>query len=192
MPKNFTGGNKAKSKANKLVTVKKNTLYATEPGMMYGKIVKKLGGTHMKVMCNDGIERIGKIPGAMRKRKWINVNDIILLSLREFSTNQDHCDILYCYDYDESKNLLSLGEISFELTKQNDDHDNSIRFTDDINEISDDDDPLNDDSSNDADLPVKTNTISIEPVKTGKAMKSRNNKRDEKISRIEGLTHEEQ
>jgi translation initiation factor 1A len=187
MVKNTGGGSKHKKMASKTANFKPKTLYAVkEQGMMYGKVLKKLGGTHMQVLCTNGKIMTAKISGTMRKRKWINVGDIILVSPRDFETNQDNCDILYCYDYDEAKTLSSMGEIAFEINQKTDD----IKFDDiDIDVNDSDEDPLNDSNGDgdEDDLPANLNRST--PLKTGKSIKSRNNKRDEKLSRIESLTH---
>ena len=187
MVKNTGGGSKHKKLASKTANFKPKTLYAIkEQGMMYAKVLKKLGGTHMQVLSTNGKIMTAKISGTMRKRKWINVGDIILVSPRDFETNQDNCDILYCYDYEESKNLVSMGEIAFEINEKEDD----IKFDDigiELDESEDSDNPLNETDE----IPVNVNRIPP-PVKTGKDIKSRNNKRDEKLTRIENFTHEEE
>lgn len=187
MVKNKTGGNKAKGMSNKKTNFKPKTLFATEEGMLYCKILKKVGGTHMQVQCSNGKIMTAKIRGTMRKRKWINIGDIVLVSVRDFETNQDNCDILYCYDYDEAKSLVSSGTISFEVNQNPDEQDNGIHFGDDIGMSSDEDDPLNENSDEDVvdGLGNTNRQQSLAPIKTGKDMKSRNNKRDEKMSRIE-------
>jgi initiation factor 1A len=137
--------------------------------------------SHLQVLATNGKILKAKISGVMRKRKWINIGDIILVSSREFETNQDNCDILYCYDYDEAKNLISLGEISFDINNKIDD----IKFADIDLELNE-----SDESDNDTDeLPINNNHTIL--IKTGKDIKSRNNKRDDKLSRIENFTHED-
>jgi translation initiation factor 1A len=186
MVKNTGGGSKHKKLASKNANFKPKTLYAIkEQGMMYAKVLKKLGGTHMQVSCTNGKVMTAKISGTMRKRKWINIGDIILVSPRTFETSQDQCDILYCYNLDEAKDLLSQGEITFELNKS--DEDSHVDFNDDLFEEDSDDDILKEESENSDEIPENTNRK--EPVKTGKDVKSRNNKRDEKLSRIENLNY---
>ena len=186
MVKNTGGGSKHKKMASKTANFKPKTLYAIkEQGMMYAKVLKKFGGNHMQVLCTNGKIMIAKISGVMRKRKWINVGDIVLVSPREFETNQDNCDILYCYNYDEAKTLVSMGEIAFEINQATDD----VKFDDNIELDDSDEDPLNDsnESNSENDLPANLNRST--PLKTGKSIISRNNKRDDKLSRIESLTH---
>jgi len=186
MVKNTGGGSKHKKMASKTANFKPKTLYAIkEQGMMYAKVLKKLGGTHIQVLATNNKTLTAKISGTMRKRKWINIGDIVLISPRDFETTQDNCDILYCYDFDEAKNLVSMGEISFDINQKTDD----IKFDDIEVELNDSDDSDKSSNEEEDDLPANTNRSA--PIKTGKDVKSRNNKRDEKITRIENFTHED-
>jgi translation initiation factor 1A len=65
----------------------------------YGRVVRVLGNGNMLVFCNDGKERICHIRGAIRKRVWINLGDVVLVSLRDLSDKDaDRGDILAKYD----------------------------------------------------------------------------------------------
>ena len=54
---------------------------------MYGRMIRNLGGLNILVYCNDGKERICKIRGSMRKRTWMNVGDIVIISLRDLGSD---------------------------------------------------------------------------------------------------------
>jgi initiation factor 1A len=57
------------------------------PGQDYGRVVRILGGRRVALYCNDGVERICKIRGAMcrgPKKQIITVGDVVLFSLRSF------------------------------------------------------------------------------------------------------------
>jgi translation initiation factor 1A len=58
-------------------------MYERLPDQMYGRVIKLLGGCNALVYCNDNRERLCHIRGAMRKKVWIEVGDIVLISLRE-------------------------------------------------------------------------------------------------------------
>lgn len=87
----------------------KRELVFKEFGQEYGQITKMLGHGHLEVQCFDGVKRIGHIRGKMRKRVWMNVGDIILISAREFQ--DDRGDILMKYTSDEARSLKALGEL---------------------------------------------------------------------------------
>lgn len=60
-----------------------------EKDQLYGRIVRNMGANNMMVFCNDGKERICHICGKMRRRVWLNIGDIVIVSLRELMTGQD-------------------------------------------------------------------------------------------------------
>ena len=76
----------------------------------YGKIVRAMGNGRFEVQCFDGKTRMGIIAGNMRKRVWINKDDIILFSKWGFTTDDDKCSIIHKYDIDESRKLQKEGE----------------------------------------------------------------------------------
>lgn len=116
MPKNKIGGSGAK-KAKNMQTVSKELVFKEEE-QDYAIVCNALGGGRMKVLCiNDGvksIERIGTIRGNMRKKIWINKDDFVLVSLRDYQDNR--CDIITKYSPDEVKMLKSYGEIPKNLS----------------------------------------------------------------------------
>jgi translation initiation factor 1A len=53
---------------------------------MYGRVVRNLGGLNLMVFCNDNKERICHIRGSMRKRVWMNAGDVVVISMRDLSS----------------------------------------------------------------------------------------------------------
>ena len=53
-----------------------------EEGQEYGQVLKILGAGRVRVHCFDGKERLGLIRGKLRKKTWINCNDIVLIGLK--------------------------------------------------------------------------------------------------------------
>ena len=80
-----------------------------DDGQEYAQVVGKLGDSRLKLDCYDGIERIGRICGAMRKRVWIQVGDVVLVSIRGF--DDDKCDIIHRYTAIETQDLKNRGSI---------------------------------------------------------------------------------
>lgn len=69
---------------------------AREEGQDYARAVRMLGGRRVICFCNDGIERVGKIRGALCKRsspqyQRIEMGDILLITFREFEGADDSC-----------------------------------------------------------------------------------------------------
>ena len=90
--------------------VNKESLQLKNDGTEYAQIVKMLGAGRVDAKCfSDGVVRQCTICGRMRKKVWISVGDIVLVSLRDF---QDHKgDIVHKYAPDESRQLKAMGEI---------------------------------------------------------------------------------
>ena len=43
-----------------------------DDNQMFAVVTNMLGGGRVRLQCNDGKERMGRIPGRMRFRTWIN------------------------------------------------------------------------------------------------------------------------
>lgn len=107
--KNVGGGNKHKKKKNTVSDEIERELSLKDNLQEYGQITKLLGNCRLEVHCFDGKNRLGHIRGTMRKKVWISVNDIVIVSLREFE--DDKCDILHKYLPKEINRLKAIGEI---------------------------------------------------------------------------------
>ena len=68
-----------------------------------------LGNARVEAFCFDGVSRLCQIRGQMRKRVWINMGDIILVSLREFQDSK--ADVIWKYTPDEARSLKAYGEL---------------------------------------------------------------------------------
>jgi len=44
-----------------------------------GSVQMMVGGDKMRVDCDDGRERLCRIPGKLRKRVWVRVGDLVLV-----------------------------------------------------------------------------------------------------------------
>jgi len=117
MPKNKTGGKKSKKGKNQVATTRQIDL--KDELQEYAKVTKMLGNGRVKLSCFDGQERLGIIRGKMRKRVWINVDEIVLVSLRDFENNK--CDIIGKYTSDDVRRLKQLGELPENLEVKEDD-----------------------------------------------------------------------
>ncbi|HEX3001526.1 MAG TPA: translation initiation factor eIF-1A [Methanoregula sp.] len=69
-----------------------------------------MGANHIRVRCQDGVERMGRIKGKIKKRAWIREGDILIIA--PWSFQDEKCDILYRYlppqaDWLRKNNYLS-------------------------------------------------------------------------------------
>lgn len=91
MVKNTTGGNKTKKLKRNFG--KYDAQDKIEPGQMFAKIIHNNGGS-FSVLCSDGIPRLGKLTGEMKKGPRLSEGSYVVITLREFESEQKHCDII--------------------------------------------------------------------------------------------------
>jgi len=128
MPNQQGGKNYKKSKHSTGDAIVK--LQEAEADQMYGRVIKILGNLNMSVYCNDNYTRICKVCGAMRKRVWINVGDLVIVSLRSLDftpqptkltaleTKDMRGDILYKFDLSTVSKAKKLDGINPKLFMQ--------------------------------------------------------------------------
>ena len=102
---NIKGGKK--HKRNKNHNPAEKTLRLKEEGQEYAQITRCKGNCRFDVLCFDGKKRMAIMCGAMRKRKFVNANDIVLVSLREWQDSI--CDIIDNYDENLTRKLKEKG-----------------------------------------------------------------------------------
>ena len=140
---NAKGGKKFK-KGKKQTFHQKELIYKDpKEDQEYGKIVRAMGNGRFEIQCFDGKTRMGIIAGNMRKRVWVNKDDIILFSKWEFTTDDDKCSIIHKYDIDESRKLQKEGEFpdTINLDEENEFNtdDNNFEFDYDSGSSSEED-----------------------------------------------------
>ena len=107
--------NKKKSRGKKREKVE--ILYPDE-GQEFGYVKDMLGNGRVKIMCEDGITRIGRIRGSMRQYKnkvIIKAMDLILISKRDYE--DDKVDIIHKYSPEDSSLLYTENELPTPLNK---------------------------------------------------------------------------
>ena len=132
------GGKGHKKHKNKDSTEIFRQLIFKEDGQVYGSITKALGNGRFSVKCFGDEGEEDKvinctIRGNMRKREWIAVGDIVLVSLRDFQP--DKADIILKYLPYEVRKLKECNEIdksvntsSFNGSFNDDEDDKNIQF----------------------------------------------------------------
>ena len=80
------------------------------PGEIMGIVVELVGGARMRVQCEDGKERLCRVPGKIRRQIWVRTGDYVLIE--PWSVEGDaKADIIFRYtrvqaDYLRSKGLI--------------------------------------------------------------------------------------
>ncbi len=73
-------------------------------GEMFAIAEQHMGAGRIKVTCEDGKSRMGRIPGKIKKRKWIKNGDLLIIRPWEFQ--DEKADIIYRYTRTQIANLL--------------------------------------------------------------------------------------
>ncbi len=108
MPNN-KGGKKYKRNKN-VIQENKTTRFKDEnESQEYAQITKALGNCRFEVLCFDGKNRLATMCGKMRKRVFVNQNDLILVSLRDWQDSK--CDIIDKYSENDVQKLKQGGHI---------------------------------------------------------------------------------
>jgi len=118
--KNTIGGKghkKAKNHTHGLGS-RKVPLRSEDEGTDYAYVLEKLGSGRLKVYCySDQKERIATIRGSMYKRVWIDNDDVVLVSMRDFDAQESarakaKCDVIAKYTAYEVDYLVKNEELS--------------------------------------------------------------------------------
>ena len=110
MGKNTKGGKNFKKQ--KKGPVRERELIYREDGQTYARVIKQLGDGRFECQIfnsNSDTNVIGKICGSMRKRVWIQIGNIVLVSGRSFDSS--NCDIIHKYTDEEAQSLKDYEEI---------------------------------------------------------------------------------
>lgn len=62
---------------------------------MFGSAELMVGANHIRVRCFDGVTRMGRIKGKIKKKVWIREGDILIVIPWNFQ--DEKCDIIYRY-----------------------------------------------------------------------------------------------
>lgn len=96
-----------------------------QPDQLYARIVKVLGNRNLLAYCNDNKTRICHIRGSMRKKVWITIGDLVLISIREFEKDlsqsgkdYERADIVAKYDSEHLSKLKKIPDINQKLFLQ--------------------------------------------------------------------------
>lgn len=77
-------------------------------GEMFGIIIQMLGNDRVRVRCEDGNIRVGRIPGRMKKRVWMRVGDTLIIVPWAFQSDEK-ADVVHRYRGNEIEWLQKRG-----------------------------------------------------------------------------------
>lgn len=76
---------------------------------IFGIADQLMGASKIKVMCEDGKSRMGRIPGKLKKRMWIREGDLLIVRPWEFQ--DEKADVIYRYTRTQANYLSRKGAI---------------------------------------------------------------------------------
>ena len=79
------------------------------PGQMYGTVKNLLGYDRVLVECADGVTRVCRIRGKMKRRVWIKMGDTVLVAPWDFQ--QERGDIMFRYTQGQVESLRRSGQL---------------------------------------------------------------------------------
>ena len=82
-------------------------LVLPQAGEILGRVLKISGGNQVIVQCVDGMTRLCRIRGKMKRRMWIRERDIVLVSPWDFDNKR--ADIIWRYIKDHADWLENNG-----------------------------------------------------------------------------------
>lgn len=75
----------------------------------FAVVTRHNGGNHVRVQCEDGENRMGRIPGRMKYRTWINEGDTVLVEPWDFQ--DEKANIEWRYSGQDADQLREEGHI---------------------------------------------------------------------------------
>ena len=78
-------------------------------GEMFAVAETFQGGSRLQVICEDGIRRMGRIPGKLRRRMWVRENDLLIVV--PWSFQESKADVKFRYTPTQTANLKRRGKI---------------------------------------------------------------------------------
>lgn len=94
MPKGYKkGASKNRQKVTKISDDFRACL--EDKDIMLAIITKRCGGTHVDVICADDIPRKLYIRNSIKKRVWLNPDDVVFVSRRTDMSKDNKCDFIH-------------------------------------------------------------------------------------------------
>ena len=79
-------------------------------GEVLGTVIQSVGGGRIQVDCQDGQERLCRIPGKIRRRLWVRSGDIVVT--KPWAINgETRADIVWRYNFAQANWLKEKGYV---------------------------------------------------------------------------------
>ena len=108
-PKKSRGAKSKKKGAGQEGITLRVTLPYKPKGEMFAVAETFQGGSRLQVICEDGVRRMGRIPGKLRRRMWVRENDLLIVVPWSFQDSK--ADVKFRYTPTQTSNLKRRGKI---------------------------------------------------------------------------------
>jgi translation initiation factor 1A len=85
-----------------------NEMVYPSQGEILGVVTKLLGFDRIMVKCQDGMERLCRIRGKMKRRVWIRDGDVVIVSPWDFQSDK-RGDVVWRYTHAQAETLRKKG-----------------------------------------------------------------------------------
>jgi translation initiation factor 1A len=75
---------------------------------LFGVVTEHNGGNHLRVQCEDGENRMGRIPGRMKYRTWIETGDVVV---EPWDWQDEKANVEWRYTQQDADQLRAEGHI---------------------------------------------------------------------------------
>ena len=76
---------------------------------MFAVAEQMMGGSRLRVICEDGEARMARIRGKHKRRMWIREGDLLIVQPWDFQ--DEKCDVIYRYIKTQAQQLSREGRI---------------------------------------------------------------------------------
>ncbi|WP_135855240.1 translation initiation factor eIF-1A [Halorussus salinus] len=76
---------------------------------LFGVVTEHNGGNHLRVQCEDGENRMGRIPGRMKYRTWIETGDVVVVE--PWDWQDEKANVEWRYTQQDADQLRAEGHI---------------------------------------------------------------------------------
>lgn len=91
---------------------RKIELVFAEENQYYALVTKMVGNGRCRVKMSNGLEVLGVIRGKMKHRVWVQTDDLVLVSDREFQDGK--VDIIHKYPQEHVRTIMDMEGLHFD------------------------------------------------------------------------------
>ena len=92
----------------------RRALRMPEGDEQFALVTRHEGGNHVRLQCADGKNRMGRSPGRMKFRTWINERDVVIAE--PWDWDDDKANIEWRYDGQDADQLRREGHLDGDLS----------------------------------------------------------------------------